>query len=142
MQPYSLFQGKIPSAVYTRRLLGQNSRQRARKRLDPFILGFIAYRPPILVIPVPSSTPRIDPRRLQMAVRLGTDLAEIAGSLRLGSSPLPSLRQLRAKTITFIIFAREIVPEQTARGIARQLVSGTRLLTPLADGDRPAAIAA
>jgi hypothetical protein len=69
-------------------------------------------------------------------------LSEIARSLRLGNSPLPSLRQLRAKTITFIIIAREIVPEQTARAIARQLASGTRLVTSLADCDRPASIAA
>ena len=68
-------------------------------------------------------------------------LTDIASALRLGSSPISSLGQLRAKTITFIILAREIVPEQTARGIARQLVSGTRFATPLSDDDRSGAIA-
>jgi hypothetical protein len=72
---------------------------------------------------------------------ISTYLTEIARALRLGSSPISSLCQLRAKTITFIILAREIVPEQTARGIARQLVSGTRFSAPLSDGDRPVAIA-
>ena len=54
-------------------------------------------------------------------------LAEIAEALRLGDSPLKLFALLRAKTITFIIVAREIVPEQTAREIALHLVSSTRL---------------
>jgi hypothetical protein len=53
-------------------------------------------------------------------------LAEIAEALRLGDSPLKLFVLLRAKTITFIIVAREFVPEQTAREIALQLVSSTR----------------
>jgi hypothetical protein len=54
-------------------------------------------------------------------------LAEIAEALRLGDSPLKLFALLRAKTITFIIVAREVVPEQTAREIALYLVSSTRL---------------
>jgi hypothetical protein len=54
-------------------------------------------------------------------------LAEIAQALRLGDSPLKLFALLRAKTITFIIVAREVVPEQTAREIALHLVSSTRL---------------
>jgi hypothetical protein len=53
-------------------------------------------------------------------------LAEIAEALRLGESPLRLFALLRAKTITFIIVAREVVPEQTAREIALHLVSSTR----------------
>ena len=45
-------------------------------------------------------------------------LAEIAEALRLGDSPLKLFALLRAKTITFIIVAREI---------ALHLVSSTRL---------------
>jgi hypothetical protein len=54
-------------------------------------------------------------------------LAEIAEALRLGDSPLKLFVLLRAKTITFIIVAREVVPEQTAREIALHLVSSTRV---------------
>jgi hypothetical protein len=68
-------------------------------------------------------------------------LAEIAKALRLGDSPLHFLGLLRAKTITFIIVAREVVPEQTAREIARQLVSSTRLLTALNDGEARVGVA-
>jgi hypothetical protein len=48
---------------------------------------------------------------------------------------------LRAKTITFIIVAREVVPEPTAREIARQLVSSTRFLSALNDGENPSIVA-
>jgi hypothetical protein len=57
---------------------------------------------------------------------ISTYLAEIAEALRLGDSPLKLFALLRAKTITFIIVAREVVPEQTAREIALHLVSSTR----------------
>jgi hypothetical protein len=53
-------------------------------------------------------------------------LADIAAALRLGNSPHRVASLLRAKTITFIIVAREVVPELVAREIARQLVSSTR----------------
>jgi hypothetical protein len=53
-------------------------------------------------------------------------LADIAAALRLGNSPHRVASLLRAKTITFIIVAREVVPELAAREIARQLVSSTR----------------
>jgi hypothetical protein len=68
-------------------------------------------------------------------------LAEIAAALRLGDAPLRSLGLLRAKTITFIIVAREVVPEQTAREIARQLVSSTRHLMALNGGEAPLGVA-
>jgi hypothetical protein len=68
-------------------------------------------------------------------------LAEIATALRSGDSPDRSLGLLRAKTITFIIVAREVVPEPTAREIARQLVSSTRFLSALNDGDIPSIVA-
>src|ERR1700741_4642491 len=58
---------------------------------------------------------------------ISTYLAEIAEALRLGNSPLKLFALLRAKTITFIIVAREVVPEQTAREIALHLVSSTRV---------------
>jgi hypothetical protein len=64
-------------------------------------------------------------------------LAEVAAALRLGDSPRRSLGLLRAKTITFIIVARELVPEQTAREIARQLVSSTRILMAFNGGGPP-----
>src|SRR5262245_11515852 len=54
-------------------------------------------------------------------------LAQIAEALRLGDCPLKLFALLRAKTITFVIVAREVVPEQTAREIALHLVSSTRL---------------
>ena len=54
-------------------------------------------------------------------------LAEIAEALRLGDYPLKLFTLLRAKTITFIILGREVVPEQTAREIALHLVSSTRV---------------
>ena len=55
-------------------------------------------------------------------------LAEIAEALRLGVSPVPFSTLLRAKTITLIIVAREVVPEEVAREIARQLALCTRFL--------------
>ena len=55
-------------------------------------------------------------------------LAEIAEALHLGVSPVPFSTLLRAKTITLIIVAREVVPEEVAREIARQLVLCTRFL--------------
>jgi len=58
-------------------------------------------------------------------------LTEIAKALRLGIYPVPSSNLLRAKTITFIIVARELVPEEMAREIARQLVFCTRFPMPL-----------
>jgi hypothetical protein len=61
-------------------------------------------------------------------------LAEIAKALRLGVSPVASSTLLRAKTITLIIVAREAVPEEVAREIARQLVSCTRFLMLVDDG--------
>jgi hypothetical protein len=68
-------------------------------------------------------------------------LAEIATALRSGDSPDRSLGLLRAKTITFIIVAREVVPEQTAREIARQLVSSTRFLMAFSDCGAPFSVA-
>jgi hypothetical protein len=68
-------------------------------------------------------------------------LAEIATALRLGDSPHRSSGLLRAKTITFIIVAREVVPEQTAREIARQLVSSTRFLMAFNDGKAHCSVA-
>jgi hypothetical protein len=68
-------------------------------------------------------------------------LAEIAAALRLGDSPHRVAGLLRAKTITFIIVAREVVPEPTARKIARQLVSSTRFLSALSDGEIPSSVA-
>ena len=67
---------------------------------------------------------------------ISTHLAEIAESLRLGVLPAPSLAKLRAKTITLIIVGREVVPEEIAREIARQLVSCTRFPIPFDDGYR------
>jgi hypothetical protein len=61
-------------------------------------------------------------------------LAEIAEALRFGGSPVPSSALLRAKTITLIIVAREAVPEQVVREIARQLVYSTRFLMLFHDG--------
>jgi len=61
-------------------------------------------------------------------------LGEIAGALRSGCSAIRSSALLRAKTITLIIIAREAVPEDVARQIARQLVSCTRFLTLFKDG--------
>jgi hypothetical protein len=58
---------------------------------------------------------------------ISINLAEIAEALRLGVLPIPSSAQLRAKTITLIIVARQVVPEEVAREIARQLVSCTRI---------------
>jgi hypothetical protein len=68
-------------------------------------------------------------------------LAEIATALRSGDSPDRSLGLLRAKTITFIIVAREVVPEQAAREIAHQLVSSTRFLMAFNDGEAPFSVA-
>jgi hypothetical protein len=54
--------------------------------------------------------------------------------------PRPSLPEaigdtkLRAKTITLFIVAREVVPEEVAREIARQLVSCTRFPMLFEDG--------
>jgi hypothetical protein len=61
-------------------------------------------------------------------------LAEIAEALRFGGSPVPSSAQLRAKTITLIIVAREAVPEEVVREIARQLVYCSRFLVLFDDG--------
>jgi len=61
-------------------------------------------------------------------------LAEIAKALLLGISPVPSSTLLRAKTITLIIVAREVVPEEVAREIALQLASCTRFLMQVDDG--------
>ena len=61
-------------------------------------------------------------------------LAEIGKTLLLGVSPVPFSTLLRAKTITLIIVAREVVPEEVAREIARQLVSCTRVLMLFGDG--------
>jgi hypothetical protein len=68
-------------------------------------------------------------------------LADIAAALRLGNSPHRVAGLLRAKTITFIIVAREVVPELTAREIARQLVSSTRFLSTLNDGENASSVA-
>jgi hypothetical protein len=68
-------------------------------------------------------------------------LAEIAAALRLGDSPNRMACLLRAKTITFIIVAREVVPELTAREIARQLVSSTRFLTAFNHRQVPSGVA-
>ena len=65
---------------------------------------------------------------------ISINLAEIAESLRLGVLPVPSSAKLRAKTITLIIVARELVPAEIAREIARQLVSCTRF--PILSDDR------
>jgi hypothetical protein len=54
--------------------------------------------------------------------------------LRLGVSPVPFSTLLRAKTITLIIVAREVVPEEVAREIARQLVLSTRFLVLFDNG--------
>ena len=67
---------------------------------------------------------------------ISTNLAEIAESLRLGVLPAPSLAKLRAKTITLIIVGREVVPEEIAREIARQLISCTRFPIPFGNGHR------
>src|SRR5262249_17371152 len=61
-------------------------------------------------------------------------LAEIAKALRLGLSPVPSSTLLRAKTITLIIVAREVAPEEVAREIALELVACTRFLMQFDDG--------
>jgi hypothetical protein len=68
-------------------------------------------------------------------------LAGIAEALRLGRSPVSSSALLRAKTITLIIVAGEIVPEEVAREIARQLVSCTRFLMLFDDHHPPVDIA-
>jgi hypothetical protein len=65
---------------------------------------------------------------------ISINLAEIAEALRLGVLPVPSSAQLRAKTITLIIVARQVVPEEVAREIARQLVSCTRFPMLFEDG--------
>jgi hypothetical protein len=44
----------------------------------------------------------------------------VAEALRLGVLPVPSWANVRAKTITLFIVAREVVPEEVAREIARQ----------------------
>jgi hypothetical protein len=68
-------------------------------------------------------------------------LADIAKALRLGISPFPASALLRAKTITLIIVAREAVPEDVAREIARKLVSSTRFLVRFDDGQTPGTLA-
>jgi hypothetical protein len=61
-------------------------------------------------------------------------LAEMAKALRLGVSPVTPSTLLRAKTITLIIVARKVVPEEVAREIALQLVACTRFLVQFDDG--------
>ena len=84
----------------------------------------------LLVRAVTSSSGLVGTQRQEFARTLKSIsiyLAQIAETLRLGDSPLRLFSLLRAKTITFIIVAREVVPEQTAREIALYLVSSTRL---------------
>ena len=83
----------------------------------------------LLVRAVTSSSGLVGTQRQEFARTLKSIslyLAQIAETLRLGDSPLRLFSLLRAKTITFIIVAREFVPEQTAREIALHLVSSAR----------------
>jgi len=83
----------------------------------------------LLVRAVTSSSGLVGTQRQEFARTLKSIsiyLAQIAETLRLGDSPLRLFSLLRAKTITFIIVAREFVPEQTAREIALYLVSSAR----------------
>ena len=86
-----------------------------------------------------TGVPKLELARTLNAISVS--LAEIAEALRLRVLSGPSSAQLRAKTITLIIVAREIVSEEVAGEIARQLVSCTRFPMMLDDDASPMDVA-
>jgi hypothetical protein len=83
----------------------------------------------VRVAPCFRALKKVSKRKLAMTLEaISLYLDQIAADLLLGNLPQQTLVLLRAKTLTFIILAREIVSEQTAREIAQHLVAGTRRL--------------